>query len=183
MKPGKLPFEEAAELRDNLSGWVCKTCRRYWANDEHAARWCCASDVECGKEGCKERTDRGYTRCKTCRDKQDVAKWEALPEVEWDGETPLVEHDNDNFFFNEDDLERHLEDHDLKIEDLRLVVCVHGRKPSFDMDDHLSDYLPEDHDCDDPTRINKVVNGWIEKHVPQMWVPGKTRPTLESVKP
>ena len=183
MKTGKLPYEEAAERKNNLSGWVCKTCRQYWANDERAARWCCASDTECGEEGCKERTDKSYTRCTTCRGKQDVARWEALKEVEWDEETPLVLDDDDTYFFHPEDLERYLEDHELKIEDLRLVLCVPEHKPNFDMTDLMADYLPEDQDCDDPTEINKVVNDWIEEHAPEMWVPGKTRPTLGSVRP
>lgn len=181
--PKQFPFEEAARLIFRKEGWACRTCGYYWGDDERAARWCHALDKECDAEGCKERTEKSYIKCKTCRDKQDVANWKALPEVEWDGETPLTEHDNDTFFSDEEELERYLEELDLKIEDLRLVICVPQHKPNFDMEDHVSDYLPEGYDCDDTTRINKVVNGWIKKHVPKMWVPGKTRPTLQSLKP
>ena len=183
MNTGTLPYEQAAEIRTNLSGWVCKTCKRYWADDEHMARWCCASDLECGEKGCKNRIDKGYTMCTSCSGKKTVARWEALEAVEWDGKTPLVVHDDDTYFFEVEDLDRYLEDNEIKIEDVRLMICVPLGKPYFDMVDHLEDYLPEDMDCEDPKDINKTVNDWVKEHADPVWTSGNTRPTLESVKP
>lgn len=51
----KLRYEEAAELRTNLEGWVCRTCGQNWSKDEHTARLCCAKDIECAGEGCAAR--------------------------------------------------------------------------------------------------------------------------------
>ena len=182
MITGKLPYEEAAERKENLSGWVCKTCGQYWGDEERAARWCHALDKECDEEGCKERTDKSRVMCEPCWEKKCVARWKALPEVKWDG-GPLNFHDDDTFFFDADELDLYLEEHGVRIEDLRLVVCVPEHKPHFDVRDHLEDYLPEGYDCDDPAAINEVVNDWIEQNTPQMWVPGKTRPSLGSLKP
>ena len=54
----RLLYEESAEVV-TVTGWSCKTCKRWWADDEHMARWCCASDMACdcgkrpGTEACR----------------------------------------------------------------------------------------------------------------------------------
>ena len=177
-----LPFEEAAEQVANVAGWVCKTCRRFYGEDERVARYCCARDLKCSTEGCTGRAEKPYTFCGNCREKKELARWLAYPEVPWDGETPLCLDDDDEFFYSQDDLEEYLAQNDLKPEDLRLVICKEDTKPYFDMMEFLTDYLPEDMEPDDPAKIDALVNRWIEKHVPTVWVPGKMRPTLESLR-
>ena len=177
-----LPYEEAAELRTGIEGWVCKTCRRFFGADEHIARYCCAKDRKCETEGCQNRTKaNGYVVCDPCCSKRDHERWLKLKEVEWDGETPLVLHDDDQFFFSIDDLEGYLEEHGLKLDAVRLVICEEEGKPQFDMHDFLEDYLPEGMDTDGDRKINSIVNKWIEKHVPTVWNAGDQRPTIESV--
>lgn len=177
-----LPFEEAAEQVMNVAGWVCKTCRRFYGEEERLARYCCAKDLKCGTEGCTGRAEKSYIFCRDCREKEELAKWLALPEEPWDEETPLCLDDDDKFFYFPDDLYEYLANHDLKLEDARLVICKEDTKPHFDIHDLLTDYLPEDMEEDDTTKINALVNRWIEKHVPTVWVPGKKRPTLESLR-
>lgn len=182
MEEKTLSYEEAAELRTGIEGWVCKTCRRFYGDNEHIARYCCAKDRKCETEGCQNRTkSNGYIVCDPCCNKKDHNRWLKLKEVEWDGETPLVLHDDDQFFFSADDLEYYLEEHNLKVEDLRLVVCEEEGKPLFDMYDLMEDYLPDGLDHDDATKINAVVNRWIEKHVPVVWTAGDKRPSIASV--
>jgi hypothetical protein len=183
METKTMPFEQAAELLTGLSGWVCKTCRRYWADAERMARWCCATDLKCATDGCEHRVAKhSYVICDACRGKKELERWLKLPEVPWDGETPLCLDDDDTYFFSPEDLDEYLADHSLKADDLRLVICELESKPSFDMHDHLQDYLPEGLDADDDRKINAVVNRWIDKHVPDVWVPSKARPTAESLK-
>lgn len=188
MNEGTLTNEEAAERLTNIAGWICKTCRTFYgdqAGAERAARYCCEKDHACDLEGCPNRAEKPYIYCKPCRDKKDRERWLALPEVEWDGETPLVLHDDDTYFFSADDLQEYLDEHGLTLEQVQLVVAVPEEKPQFDMSEHLSDYLPEgmEMECAEDTKINAVVNRWIEKHAPDVWVPGATRPTLASMTP
>lgn len=177
-----LPYEEGAEHRTGLSGWVCKTCRRFFGEEEHLARYCCAKDRPCQTEGCKNRTpSAGYIICDSCQETNRLKRWLALPEVAWDGETPLCLDDDDRYFFDADQLADYLADEEVKLEDLRLVICEKERPPRFDMTDFLCDHIPEDMDIDNPEEIEQAVEDWIKAHVPDIWVAGKTRPTQASV--
>lgn len=178
-----LPYEQSAERMTGISGWVCKTCRRFFGDDEHLARYCCAKDLPCDKEGCKNRKERGYTVCEPCGEAMRFKRWMALPEIAWDGETPLHIDDDDRYFFTADDLDEYLADHDVDLEDLRLVICEPVSPPHFDMyyflDDHLAEGMEDVADWD---KINKTVNAWIKKNVPRVWGPGKKKPTVASVR-
>lgn len=178
-----IPFEDAAELRTNISGWVCKTCRRFYGEDERTARYCCAGDLKCGSDDCNARIKKGgYIYCDPCLDKRARERWLKLEEASWDGETPLVLHDDDRYFFSEDDLTSYLEEHDLKMEDVCLVICEKAGKPIFEMYSFLDDYLAEgmEHEAD-WDKIDKIVNDWIDENVPTVWLPGDKRPTLKSL--
>jgi len=182
-----LPYEEAAEHRTNLSGWVCKTCRKFWGEDnggEHIARYCCAGDLPCKTEGCKSRVQKHtYIYCQPCLNKRDFKRWLALQEVPWDGKVPLVLDDDDRYFFDEDDLREYAEEHGMKPWELRLVVCVEETKPSFDMYDFLQDYLCDGQEDEaNWSEIDKTVNDWIVEHVPTVWVAGKQRVTEQSLR-
>lgn len=184
-KRGALPNEQAAERVTNVAGWVCKTCRRFYGDEdgaERAARYCCEKDHACGNQGCANRAERPWIYCDACRAKKDEERWRALPEIDWDGETPLVVFDDDTFLHGPEDVDEYLEEHGLKVEDLRLVVCELERKPTFDISWLLEDYLPDGMDCDDPTKIEAVVGRWIERHVPDVWTAGKTRPSTASLR-
>lgn len=184
MSEGTLPNEKAAEYRTNIEGWVCKTCRRFYGREEGAertARYCCEKDHKCGTEGCETRAKKNWIYCDPCLSRRDLERYLKLEVVEWDGETPLVDDDGDRFFFSADDLRDHLDQEDLKLEDMRLVVCVIEEPRSFDMMDFLDGHLPEDMDIDNPAKIEATVDRWIEKHVPKVWTAGKQRPSLGSL--
>lgn len=179
---GEFPIEQAAERVTNIEGWVCRTCRTFYGIDERSARWCCAKDLPCGTEGCRNRVEKPYVACPSCIKARTEARWRALPEVPWDGETPLVLDDDDRFFSSADDLVEYLEEHDLAVEDVRLVICAPEEKPKFYMDSVLAGYFPDDMDCDgDASKIEAHVNAWIEKNVQTVWVPGGKRPTPDSL--
>jgi len=181
---GKFPYEEAAEHKTGIEGWVCKTCRRFWGDNEHMAKWCCAGDLKCETKDCAARVKKhSYMYCDQCLSKRDVARWLKLEEVAWDGKSPLVLDDDDKYFFNVEDLDEYLEEHKLSVEDVRLVIAVPDSPPWFEMSEFLSDYLSEDSDRLGFEKIDKLVNKWIEKNAPKMWVPGKTRPSVASISP
>ncbi len=182
-----LPFEEAAELL-SVSVWVCKTCGKdYSTPGERMARLCCAKDVKCGTAGCDARVAKdAYIDCDVCRDTKDVARWAAYPEVPWDGETPLCLDGDDRFFYSFQDLDEFFLNNELTVDDLRLVICVAETKPRFDLSHLVEDYLGDEMEIQaedkEINEIEKTVTDWLADHLPQMWYPGKTRPTLESVK-
>jgi len=179
-----LPSERSAHVV-TVTGWACAKCNRWYAQDERTARYCCATDFPCPENGCKNRAPKGHIRCDDCDEARQRTRWEALPENEWDEQTPLVLDGDDTYFFNADDLRNWIEDEDgRRIDDARLVVCVPEAPPTFEMAEFLTDYLPPDMDGDlgDTSKIDDRVNGWIRKNAPKAWVPGTTRPTLTSLR-
>lgn len=185
MTEGTLSNEEAAEFRTNIEGWVCKTCRRFYGNEpgaERTARYCCEKDHKCGTEGCENRAKKHWIYCDSCMAKHDLERYLKLEVVEWDGEVPLVVHDDDEFFFSADDLSDYLDREGVKLEDMCLVVAVEDPPRHFDLSDFLDDHLPDGLEPDDHTKLDAYVNRWIEKHVPKVWTAGKTRPSMESLR-
>ena len=171
-RPSPLPvrYEHAAILVHHLSGWMCRTCGRYFGDQESMARWCCGHfDMPCSTKGCPGRAGSSpYTTCKPCHERLRDEKWAALPKIDWDGESPLCEWDGDRFYWTGDEVEEAVVEHiasGLPIERFRLVVAERAKPSMFEMADFLSDDLPsefDDHrDFDD---IDRVVNDWIAKY-------------------
>jgi hypothetical protein len=95
----KILAEDNAD-RCTVEGWVCKTCGRFWGDDERMARYCCATDFPCA---CGGRHGKGYTCCDDCRAKLDEERHqerlEKATEVEYTG--PFFV--GDDLFFSVDD--------------------------------------------------------------------------------
>lgn len=186
-----LRYEDAAEYRTDIRGWVCKKCHRYHGNQhpnetfkllsEHFARNCCANDRPCACGG--RITRKGYCQCDACIEKSQEAKWQkALAEaVPWDGEYPVCVYDGDTFFFDEDDLRDYLEEHDLAPETVRLIACTPHQPRTFEMGEYLCDDLLEDDDTDF-AEIDKIVNDWIAAHLPKSCDPAGSVLTAASVR-
>jgi hypothetical protein len=169
-------YEDNAERRAGPEGWCCKTCRRYWGEDEHMARWCCATDLPCDIEGCDGRARKhGFTTCVTCRRKRVDERWAAAEKVAWDGVTPLCEWDGDRYFFDDGAVTDYVADRladGVAIEDIRLALCERDTPRSFSMADFQEDHLDHEWDHDDDfDGIDHLVNDWIDKHFPKLWVP------------
>lgn len=175
----EIRYEDAAEMRTGISGWCCKTCNRFWGDDEHMARYCCATSQPCECGG--RITPRSYTICDACRKKKRDARWEALEKVDWDGETPLCEWDGDRYYFDEDSVRDAVAEHlhgGGRVEDFRLAMCRPVEPRAFEMAEFLSDSLPEDFDTDGEfDEIDGVVNDWIRARGVLAW-----EPTGEAVK-
>jgi len=94
-------YEENAEYLPNIKGWVCKTCHRYFGDQqgsEHMARYCHADDTPCD---CGHgRAEKGWVSCEKCRNEKTATKYrermEAAELVEYDG--PFFEGDTDNLY-------------------------------------------------------------------------------------
>ena len=174
--------DEAAAYRTRIKGWVSRT-GRYYGEDEHLARYDGCTHRPC--EDCGAPTPKSYFRCESCRHKADVARWESLPLVEWDGETPLCEFDGDRYFFSEDDVYDYAEDEGLRVSEMQLVVCEPNRAAELDAD-YWQDDLPEDEELppwleEAVEQLNKVIRA--HRHEPLSWSAGKQRVVLPDERP
>lgn len=155
-----------------VTGWV-SLHGRFYGNDEHIARWDGCTHTVCD---CGELADKGYTRCERCRAAAIVKQWEAMPIVEWDGETPFCEHDGDRFFFDEDSFYDWCDDEGIDPTEVRLVLCEGRRFRTVDTD-YWCDDLPEDGELPDAIRdALDALNAAIRAHdKPAAWYPTKQR--------
>ena len=67
-----LRYEDAAHKVIRV-GWACKRCDRFHGDNEHLARWCCASDLPCRECGGRN-TNKAYTCCQACKRAKDARR-------------------------------------------------------------------------------------------------------------
>lgn len=167
--------DEAAKLT-TVTGWVSRD-GLFYGNDERGARWSGCTHVACSN--CGEPTNKSWTKCQPCRDKQDREKYASLPRVEWDGSTPLFSHERGEYAFSADDVQNWLDD-DLTLEQLRLVVCEPVFARMVD-DDYWECELPEDQSMRDVNgdiadaidALNEEIDKARKGDNPLSWQPGK----------
>ena len=166
--------DEAAHIA-TVTGWVSRQ-GRFYGEAERLARYdgCTHDTCECGNEH-----EKHLACCNTCRDEHRLKRYNAMPFKEWDGETPLAKHEDDRYFFSEDDLLDYCDSNDVDPEDLRLVIC----QPNYAHEitgEYFSDDLPEDQDIGDvwPELADAIekANELIRKRdKPLSWSEGKFR--------
>ncbi|MDP2652060.1 MAG: hypothetical protein Q8O94_02900 [bacterium] len=99
---------------------------------------------------------------------------------EWDGVTPLVLHDGDEYFFSDDDIESYVDlDDERKFEDLDLVICEPVFARLLDEELWWSDDLPDDTTMEDVfgadfTHLMDAMNE-ILRSKPSCWRQGTKR--------
>lgn len=164
-----------------VAGFICKTCKRFHT-EEHMAAYCHSTKSKCRE--CGGECDRHWTKCESCMEKDKTAKFEALPEVEWDGKTPLVDIDRDRFYYDSEDLFciiDELQEVDPAKWGLRLLLAEPMSKPHFDFNSMTEDYGTEDGAAEfnaDTAPLEKQVNDFIEANLPQLWEEGRQRVRL-----
>lgn len=133
--------DEAASIQ-TVTGWVSRG-GQFWGDNEHAARYGGATHMVCEKCGGE------YLRsswCAPCHTEKQSAAYLEYPVQEWDGVTPLAIFDSDTYFFDFAAIELYCDTYDVKLEDLRLVLCEPQHVPNFELLSHCEDVLPEDGD-------------------------------------
>lgn len=167
--------DEAAELI-TVKVWKSRSGTMYHEKSESLARYDGCTHRPCQK--CGKPAEKHYTACRDCRAVSRAEAWANLPEVEWDGKTPLCEYDGDRFFFDPDDLYYYY-DEEIDPDTVMLVVCEPDYGPSVDSD-LFADCTPEDHETADQqhpeiAEAMKKLNELIHKNGPYCWWPGKKR--------
>jgi len=171
--------EDAATYKTGISGWVTKD-GRFWGKDEHIARYAGCTHVICD---CGDIAKKSYTKCQPCRIKASNDHYNNMPFKEWDGETPLCEHNSDKYFFGMDDIDDYCDEYNYLYSDLKLIICEANKVPEVDPYDIINDIMPED--CDEiPYELGKAfdeLNSKIKEFNSKntiSWEPGKYRTSL-----
>jgi len=165
---------EAATYRTNIEGWVSSS-GRFFGKDERAARYEGSTHHTCE---CGNIAKRGYIYCDACNEIKDKERYEKMPFIEWDGETPLVLYRDDKYFWHPEEIEEYCENEDVNIDDLQLVVCEPNHLDTISFED-WSEILPDDREFRDeyPELANKIdeINKYIESLPSASWSAGKFR--------
>lgn len=141
-------------------------------------KYCTHDDCkECGKEFKKNYSHDVY--CGSCSHQKFVDRYNALELVEWDGKTPLVLFNDDQYFFSEDDIIFYCEGEDFQPKDLMLVVCTTSNLSQIDWD-HWADEVHEDWEPSSELEHRlKEFNEFLSKESSNTWFEGKKRVTLD----
>ena len=178
---------EAASIK-TVTGWVSRT-GHFWGNDERMARYDGSTHKRCE---CGEIIEqRSY--CRKCSDRKEVERWQAMPEVEWDGAAYLYSQTADQYFRDEQEIADYCADADEPCtpDDLHLVICTPNYLREVDLCEDNSEEMPEDGDESYFTAevqealeaLNKAIR---ESRTPAQaisWSPGKTKPKAGSILP
>lgn len=134
-----LPSDERAARHVTITGWVARD-GRFWGEDERMARYCGSTHSVC--EDCGATCGKSYLVCDPCRNKRDLARYQALPLVPWNGKM-FTTLDGDEWWDDIFEFFEWCEDEGVDPKDMWLVngeeidlYQVHG--------DMWVDQLPED---------------------------------------
>ncbi len=174
---GAFTFETIAK-RETVEGWVCQKCRRFYAEDERMARFCCTRQTPCGQDGCTSLSEKAMVYCKTHCDENTKAredeKWAKREFRDWDGVQMLYSDTHDKYFSDPSEAEEYADEEGVTVAELRLILCDQNKARAFSAEDLYADYETEDGEgVPDTTELEKIVNEWTAAHPPTTWGPGK----------
>jgi hypothetical protein len=161
-----LPEDDIAATLKTVTGWVSRD-GLFFGSDERTARWSGATHVRCSE--CGVVTEKGWTLCAGCREKEAAARFAVLERRDWDGSQMVYSAALEKYFDSPEDA---LDDAEGDADSLRLVLCepVHARTIEGD---YFCDELPEDGDLPDELAEAIVAFNEAVKGVVLSWLPGK----------
>ncbi|WP_340619295.1 hypothetical protein [Xenorhabdus siamensis] len=162
---------EAAQIK-TVTGWVCRD-GRFWANDEHMARYSGSTHHKC-KNNPEHPVVRKGGYCEPCWENQLEAKFNAMKRKQWDWNTPLVIFGTDQYFWDSDDLYDYCDEHETTPSELQLVICEPNYPDEINGEDYFSDILPEDGELPHELRqAFDTLNAVIRSSNPLSWSEGR----------
>ncbi len=164
-----LDTDDSAAKLITVTGWVSRD-GRFFGDNEESARYAGCTHKSCD---CGNSMTKGWTKCDSCRSKSAAERYKALPFQEWDWEVPVC--DDDEYFFSAEAIDDYLEEHDLKPEDLSLVICTPNNFNEI-TSEYWDGILAEDGEI--PVELqNKLdeLNKFIATLAPASWSPSKIR--------
>jgi hypothetical protein len=147
-------------------------------SDEDSARRNNSTHKLCG---CGKEMPNGYYKCDGCQREATRDRWLKMPHEEWDGVRPicLIDADEQEYFFCEEDLLDYCENHECEPDGLMLVFCEANHLSEIDFE-YWDDVFPPD--CDPESILSKELlskldelNKIIKDHRPVSYSPGKIR--------
>lgn len=158
--------------RRTVTGWVDRN-GRFWGDDEHMARACSATHRRC--RGCADAVPINSLVCRTCYEREQIARYEAMPRREWDGSGMIYSEANEQYYSSlaeaDDDLAE-----GQTLASMRLVICDPQYLRAVDTD-YWEDAYPDgcgsemlpDAVSDALAALNEAIKG----AGPISWAPGK----------
>ncbi|OBW43526.1 hypothetical protein AB670_00056 [Chryseobacterium sp. MOF25P] len=171
---------KAATYQTNVEGWVSSD-GRFWGkgeHNEHMARYTGSTHRKCECGAIIET--RSYLSCESCRKKKQLENYNKLTYKAYDG-SPVVTAFDDQYFFNEDDLNAYLLENNL--DSISLLFCEENNWFKIE-GDYWADIMPENSDGELPDNLQKALdelNKVISELPPCSYTSGKIR-TFYSVK-
>lgn len=183
MSGKKIIFTDSAENQavfESRTGWW-DSFGRFWGNDKHMAQYSSATHRKCDKYPIHPATPVN-SYCPMCYEDQAIIKYKDMPSKQYDGKTPVVILNTDQYFFDRESIEDYCDEHNLKPEDLKLVFCRPVYFKHIYPEDIYCDILPEDFSVDDISpelseaffKLNelirtKIVASWVEGNIKVIW--------------
>lgn len=176
-----LMTDECAAKPIQITAWMSRHGRIF--GTESGARHDSSTHGLC--EDCKSIRQKQYTLCAPCSKNREIERYLKKQYKDWDEETPLHSDAFYEIFYNLDEIQCFILDHEEKIaaDDLRLVICEKVKPRQID-DDYWESAYPDDHGFEDvaSARVKKALeelNTALEEESGWSWVPGKFRTTVK----
>lgn len=132
---------EAAQLV-TVTGWATKD-GRFFGDNEHLARRCGSTHRHCDDNE-DHAAYRSNSYCEPCAAVMRLEVFNAMPVVEWDGETPLNLFDTDLYFYDLEQILEYCAEYGLDPAGFQLVLCEPNRMHTICADDQWCDVFAED---------------------------------------
>lgn len=180
-----LPESDKAANYGQVEGWISRGGRFFGnaSGAEDLARYDGANHRRCPDCGA---IINKLSMCQKCREKAEKERWEKLPLVAWDGETPMYEYSScEEIFWDVDAVENYCLENECQPQDLMLVLAVKSTPPSLaeSIGEQLLEVYPEGWELVDiPRPIKQAIyelDRAVNSHHPEIWEPGRKRVILQ----
>lgn len=116
--------------------------------------------------------------CHSCYESKNKDNYLKKEFKEWDGKTPLIIYNSDEYFFDEDSLLDYIEE--AEEDNIQLMICTPNHCPELSEEYFTEEYLPENFDDlgdFDKSLVQKIkeLNEYISTLKPMSWSQGRYR--------